>query len=416
MKIVHAADLHLDSPLAGLSRYPGAPVEQIRGATRRAFQNLVELCVSEGASLLLLAGDLFDGDWKDFTTGLFFTQQMQALRKANVPVVIARGNHDAASQITRYLKLPDNVHELPTQAPTSVVFEALGVCVHGQSYGRRNETEDLARNYPLALSGYLNIGLLHSSLSGRPGHEMYAPTNLETLRSKGYAYWALGHVHQREIVSMEPWVVFPGNLQGRHLRELGPKGAMLLETSGGVIQQVNHRALDVVRFERCEVSVQEAWTDADQVADAAVSRVAELLAQVEERTLVVRVVVKGRTRLHAQLQREAERWEAEIRSRAYDMSQVWIEGVELATQGATDLERLRQRPDAVGQVLRAVGNYRSDADARRSLRELFADLEVKLPIEITAGNTDTVQEWIDRALIDVERRLLGDLAGDGEGD
>src|SRR5690242_9452537 len=95
MKFVHAADLHLDSPLRGLSRYEGAPVEAVRGATRRAFQNLIDLCLEEGAAFLLLAGDIYDGDWKDYGTGLFFLHQLARLRAADVEVVLIRGNHDA---------------------------------------------------------------------------------------------------------------------------------------------------------------------------------------------------------------------------------------------------------------------------------------------------------------------------------
>src|SRR4051812_29910913 len=112
MKFVHAADLHLDSPLRGLDRYEGAPVEQLRGATRRALENLVALCLSEKADFLLLAGDLYDGGWKDYRTGLFFAAQMSRLRAADIPVFFVRGNHDAESNITRSLRLPENVREL----------------------------------------------------------------------------------------------------------------------------------------------------------------------------------------------------------------------------------------------------------------------------------------------------------------
>ena len=144
MKFVHAADLHLDSPLAGLSKYEGAPVEQIRGATRRALENLVKLCLSEQVELLLIAGDLYDGDWRDYSTGLFFAKQMAALRAGNVRVVWIRGNHDAASKLTAHLSLPDNVRELSHKKPESFVLEQLGVAVHGQGFDTREETSDLS--------------------------------------------------------------------------------------------------------------------------------------------------------------------------------------------------------------------------------------------------------------------------------
>ncbi|MEN9581183.1 MAG: hypothetical protein RJA70_4192, partial [Pseudomonadota bacterium] len=217
MKIVHAADLHVDSPLTGLARYEGAPVDQIRGATRRAFENLVQLCLDEEVQLLLLAGDLFDGEWKDYTTGLFFVGQLLRLKPAGIPVVLVKGNHDAASVVTRHLTLPSHVTELSSRAPETRLFEQLGIAVHGQSYAERAEYNNLAANYPDALPGCLNIGLLHTCVTGRAGHEPYAPCGLEGLLAKNYDYWALGHIHEREILHEDPWVVFPGNLQGRHM-------------------------------------------------------------------------------------------------------------------------------------------------------------------------------------------------------
>src|SRR5688572_24766070 len=148
VRILHAADLHLDSPFVGLARYEGAPVDEMRSATRRAFDNLIDLAISERVALLLIAGDIYDGDWKDYNTGLFFASRMQRLREEGIEVAIVRGNHDAASRITRSLTLPDNVHELPVEEPGSVVFEKLGIAVHGQSYRDPEVTEDLTRSYP----------------------------------------------------------------------------------------------------------------------------------------------------------------------------------------------------------------------------------------------------------------------------
>ncbi|HCU69465.1 MAG TPA: DNA repair exonuclease, partial [Desulfomicrobium sp.] len=119
-RFVHAADIHLDSPLRGLESYPDAPVEQIRGAARRAFDNLVDLAIDEGAAFVLLAGDLFDGDWKDYNTGLYFTHRMGRLREAGIRVLMVSGNHDAASQLTRTLRLPDNVTLFPHRKAATV--------------------------------------------------------------------------------------------------------------------------------------------------------------------------------------------------------------------------------------------------------------------------------------------------------
>jgi hypothetical protein len=115
--LVHASDIHLDSPLVGLEAYDGCPKVALRTATRAALARLFDVAISERASLVLISGDLYDGAWKDYSTGLYFVAQARRLREADIPIVIVRGNHDAESQIAKHLKLPDNVRELSTHAP-----------------------------------------------------------------------------------------------------------------------------------------------------------------------------------------------------------------------------------------------------------------------------------------------------------
>ncbi|WP_419619235.1 metallophosphoesterase family protein, partial [Thiolapillus sp.] len=148
MKFIHAADIHLDSALHGLERYEGAPVDEIRSATRRAFDNLIELAIEEEVAFILLAGDLYDGDWKDYNTGLYFMQHMARLCDAGIRVFIVAGNHDAASQITKHLRLPDNVTLFSTKHPETVVLEDLNVAIIGQGFATRAVTDDLSQAYP----------------------------------------------------------------------------------------------------------------------------------------------------------------------------------------------------------------------------------------------------------------------------
>ena len=224
MKFIHAADIHLDSALRGLERYEGAPVDEIRNATRRAFDNLIELAITEAVDFVLLAGDLYDGDWKDYNTGLYFVERMGRLREAGIRVYMVAGNHDAASQITKHLRVPDNVRLFATRSPERVVLDDLAVAIHGQGFANRAVTDDLSQAYAQGDPQLFNIGLLHTCLDGKPGHEPYAPCSIDGLRSKGYQYWALGHVHAREVVCRDPWIIFPGNIQGRHIRETGDVG------------------------------------------------------------------------------------------------------------------------------------------------------------------------------------------------
>ena len=213
-RFLHAADLHLDSPLRGLARYEAAPLDTLRSASRRAFVNLVDLAIAERVAFVLLVGDLYDGDWKDYSTGIFLSRHVGRLRDQGIPVFAVAGNHDAANKITHALELPTNMRMFKTRKPESVKVDGLNVVIHGQGFETQHVTQNLAADYPPAHPGAFNIGMLHTSLDGRQDHANYAPCSMEDLRARGYQYWALGHVHAREIVATDPWVVYPGCTQG----------------------------------------------------------------------------------------------------------------------------------------------------------------------------------------------------------
>jgi DNA repair protein SbcD/Mre11 len=241
MKFIHAADLHIDSPLRGLDLYSGAPVDRLRVASRHALTGLVDLAIKEQVSFVLFAGDIYDGNWAEFRTGLFFRDLLVRLRRAGILVFIVKGNHDAESQITKQLPDVEGVKVFSSQKSETVDLEELGVAIHGRSFPTRAVPEDLIPSYPEAVPNRFNIGMLHTSLSGREGHDTYAPTTPDALPDTGYDYFALGHVHAREVVRVSgPRIVFPGNLQGRHAKETGSKGCELVTIEGGVITGAEH--------------------------------------------------------------------------------------------------------------------------------------------------------------------------------
>lgn len=419
MKFLHAADVHLDSALHGLERYEGAPVAEIRSATRRAFDNLIELAIEEDVAFVLLVGDLYDGDWKDYNTGLYLVERMGRLREADIRVFIVAGNHDAASQITKHLRLPDNVTLFSTKKPERVVLEDLNVAIYGQGFATRAVTDDLSEAYPQGDSQLFNIGLLHTCLDGKPGHEPYAPCSVDGLRSKGYQYWALGHVHNREEVSQDPWIVFPGNIQGRHIRELGPKGCTLVSVENGEIEEVEHRDLDVMRWSLCELDV-SASDSVDDIYEQVRERLQSALDSSEGRPVAVRLVLKGACSAHSTLHADRERWTQEYRALATGLggAGIWLEKVSIKTKPSVSVDEALERDDALSGLLRAIRDMELDASALDDLTDDISTLRQKLPAELLGGDDPydpAKPEILNDTLEDIKELLVNRLLTKGKG-
>ena len=178
---IHAADIHLDSPLHGLSRKDEAFSQLVRGATRKAFSNVVDLAIEEGAAFVVIAGDLYDGAWKDQSTGQFAIAQLARLARAGIRSVIVFGNHDADSRVTRHLTAPERVYKLKSAKCETVLFYDLGVAIHGRSYKEAATTENIASTYCPPVASMLNVALLHTALDGHEGHANYALCSLGEL-------------------------------------------------------------------------------------------------------------------------------------------------------------------------------------------------------------------------------------------
>jgi DNA repair exonuclease SbcCD nuclease subunit len=406
---LHAADIHLDSPLHKLDFYEGAPLEALRQATRRAFENLVELALTESVSFVLIAGDLYDGDWKDYNTGLYFISQMSKLREANIPVYIVAGNHDAASKITRTLRLPDNMTLFPKDQPATFSIKALNVAIHGQSFATPAVKKDLSIQYPSPLPGYFNIGLLHTCATGREGHEPYAPCNIQGLQLKGYDYWALGHVHQHEILLDDPPILFPGNIQGRHIKETGPKGCIRVTVDDDARAKIEFKALDVIRWVRIATDVSEIETGYG-IIDLLGDHFEKVMQQNQDVPLIARVEIYGSTKAHDELAGDPEKWTNEVRSAAIDMGggRIWIEKVKIYTNPSPD-----QSPETttgpVPELIGYIDEIRSDPESLMSLGKTLDELNKKLPREfkeIADGIKLDDPVWLRHMLDNIRPMLL----------
>lgn len=413
MKFLHCADLHIDSPLRGLARYEGAPIDEIRAAARHAFDNLVDLAVDEAVACLVIAGDLYDGDRDDYNTALFLQRHFERLRDEGIAVTLACGNHDAVSEITRRLRPPDNVHVFSHKEAQTYIFEEVGLAFHGRSYPTRDVADDLSATYPDPIPGLVNVGVLHTCLDGRPGHDSYAPCRPDALVARGYRYWALGHVHAREVQQLDgAWLVFPGNLQGRNARETGPKGATLVTYSDEGIISAEPWALDVVRWLRLDVNAADSCSVDDVLARAS-DALSELPA--EGPLHAIRLCVVGATRAHDDLWRERDQWVNQLRADAMGAAgRVWLEKVEINTRLVGDRRDAHVLGDAVGAVHAVVAAYREDESARADLLDVLAPLRSKLGADLKqlreVGMPDiSSPAWLKAELDTIEMLLVAQL-------
>jgi len=422
IRFLHASDLHIDSPLRGLDRYEGAPVTRLRTATRSALERLVDKSLEEKIAFVLLAGDIYDRDWQDFHTGLFFREQMVRLDRAGIRVFMVQGNHDAQGVISRQLILPPNVTVFSSRTAQTFQIAELAVAIHGRSFPERVVTEDLVPSYPDLVPDFFNIGLLHTSLTGRPGHDTYAPTDLATLTAKGYDYWALGHVHAREVVSEAPRVVFPGNLQGRNANETGAKGCELVTVEAGRIE-AEFVALDVVRWNQVVVAL-DGLDRLEALGDAFREALAPVLVGATDRLHAVRVTLTGSTALHRLEANQPGTLAAAVQAVAQDVSdaEVWIEQVRLELTTPMDRAQAAQRQDAMGELIRLVDSIAGDDAALTSWAGVeLGDLLNALPTEVTTGVAASDVLRLDnfadlRALLtDAEATVLARLAAAADG-
>lgn len=388
LKFLHTADIHLDSPLRGLSRYEGVPVDQVRLATRAALNNLIDCAMEEAVAFVVIAGDLFDGEWDDFSTGLHFCGAMRRLDEAGIEVYLGYGNHDAESLQTKRLPLPKNVHAFSSKSPQTLVHELSGTALHGQSYKSRDPGGDLSAAYPAALPGRLNIGVLHTALEGgRPPHAAYAPCSPAQLAAKGYDYWALGHVHTHEVITEAPHIVFPGNLQGRNIRECGPKGAVLVSVENGAVTSLEFRAFDAVRWSHVQINVATCASLAEVEILTREALETAFADEAEGRPLVARVTLGGRTALHGELTQRLSVWREEVRALSAAVSdQLWIEKVRITTEPADQGVADAADTDEITQLL-------DDGIDQPELRDVLAAdfglLFGRIPPEL-AGDNETL--------------------------
>ena len=387
LKFVHAADLHLDSPFRGIrSEAPGYVADTLRRATFDAYENIISLCLREGVDALLVAGDIYDGADRSLRAQLKFADGLALLDGAGIRSFVCHGNHDPLDGWEARLALPPGCVRFGPEVSREPVFpgEPERAAVYGISYPQRIVTENLALHFNGQVSSGFRIGLLHCNVGGNTSHDNYSPCTVSDLAETAIDYWALGHVHTRQVLRQErPAVVYPGNPQGRHPLETGPRGVYLVEVDDYGAVSLDFRPVDVVRWETLEVRIVGLDTE-QELLDAVDAAAASCAEYAGGRSVVFRLTLAGRGPLHRWLRSPGT--VDELRERVNEQyapttssgqSWLWCERIQADTASPVDREQVALREDFAGDLARLSGELWDNPDAlgelRDTLRSLYAN-------------------------------------------
>lgn len=411
LKILHTADLHLDSPLATLALRDEALRVRVQTASRRALERMVDFCLTEDVAALLIAGDLYDRAERSAKTAAYLTQQMDRLRAADIRVFYIKGNHDAENPITGEIALPANVHVFDGRG--GKVQLAPEVWIHGVSFRDRHAPDSLLPRFGVPEPGSVNIAMLHSSLTGASGHDLYAPCSVNDLNAMGFDYWALGHVHKRQVHGTAPWVVMPGNPQGRDIGEAGAKSATLLTIEAGLIT-IAEVPTSAVEFRHSAVSL-AGLTHDDAVRDALRAHLAAEAAATAE-AAVLRLALTGATARAWTLRRDRDAWAESLQQMARDTGRLWIEKLDFAVTPLASIAA----SDAVAEVQDLMARIALEDGFRDAARQELEQMLALLPAQHRADlapDPATQAALLDRiagdAVIAMAARMRGADADSG---
>ncbi|HRO15415.1 MAG TPA: DNA repair exonuclease [Paracoccus sp. (in: a-proteobacteria)] len=410
-RFVHAADIHLDSPLRSLALRAPQVADLIGTASRLVFAGIVDLCLAERVDALLLAGDLYDGDQTSMKTARFLAEQLRRLHDAGIAVHVIRGNHDALSRITRELVLPDNVHVYAGRAEAVTLPRpdgAVPVVLHGISFAEARMPESLLPKYQPATPGAVNIGLMHTSLGGAAGHDVYAPVGAAELGAWGYDYWALGHVHKpsRSIEGCTH-VVMPGIPQGRDVGESGVRGVVLVTVGTDGRIAVEDRPTSLAEFARLTVDA----TGCDDWRGL-VDRVRRTLERARDGAgsphLVARLALTGATPLAFRIRRDLDLLRVEAERAGEDAGRVWIEKLDSACHPPDEDASPADQGGPLAELRRLIADeVLGGPHFTAELRDAADDLLRLLPADLRRRFGE------DQAALDA---TLAELARDGADD
>jgi DNA repair exonuclease SbcCD nuclease subunit len=394
-RFIHCSDLHIDSPFRGLASQVPSLTERLRESTFRSFHNIVKLAVEEKVDAVLIAGDIFDGTDRSLQAQLKFRRGLLELSQKGIPSFIVHGNHDPSNSWSHTLVWPEGTTIFPGNKVEHFPVTREGktlAWIYGISYPQKEVNENLALRFKKDQKQGFAVGLLHANVGQHPGHDNYAPCNLQDLISRDFDYWALGHVHEFKVLrENNPCIVYSGNTQARHLKETGPKGCCLVTLNSGAPANIRFIATDVVSYRSAKVDV-SGTSSINEVLHAIQSQVEELAKESLTREgLVARLILTGKTAVHKELQNPgATQALAEEIHTFFEGHSPWVL-VDLSTQtiGTYDIDSLKEGKDFVADLLNLC-----ESDQEKQLQGKI--LEVMKPV---------FESWAGRKYLDSDEDI-----------
>ena len=377
VKFIHTSDWQIGKVFRFVDN---ATMGLLQEARLRSISRLGELAGEHGAAHVLVAGDVYDGADRSLRAQHRFVKGLARLHRAGIRSFVCHGNHDPLNGWEARLQYPPSCHRFGAGFEAVPVFEEDPgrAVVHGVSYPKRHVRTNLARRLGRVESDAFNIGLLHANVGDNPDHGAYAPCTLSDLAETGVDYWALGHVHTRNVLNRSgPTVVYPGNPQGRSPTERGARGVYVVRVGPGGRTQLDFRPVDTVRWERLEVDVSGMETE-QELIDRLHRRTESALKRGKGLSLVLRFVLRGRGALHRSVRRPGS-LNALVEGLNEDWASrspfAWCERVRDETAAPFDRRDLLLGSDFVADLLRLCDRAKTEpeflAGLRESLDELF---------------------------------------------
>lgn len=353
---IHVSDLHLDSPFSALHQDNPDLAHTLRSATFEAFKKIVALSIDKQVDFLVIAGDVYDGADRSLRAQIKFRDGLKKLDEAGIHSFIVHGNHDPLDKWSTSLEWPSRVHIFRDQIETidAKRNDRPLACIQGISYPTRDETRNLALLFKRTSSAF-HIGLLHANVGADTGHEPYAPCALDDLLKPEMDYWALGHVHKERLLSSDgPVILYPGNTQGRNIRETGEKGCYWVKVNEDKEIETEFLTTDVMRWVTHEIPINQILTEQDLVE--ALDKACLAISQNQSgRPSIVRIFLTGNGPMYGYLNEPNSLFD--LHETANELGAdyspyVWIDRIKLRAGPALDPTILMKQQDFIGELLR----------------------------------------------------------------